>query len=311
MVSKNSGTPLPSRRAFLSGRRTERTPWEALLSRLRRGVEGRVFDFSTPAGSARLVPAHMQDVYRARKLCQEYGVTLALDGIPSAALLDDQPVLWVEPGTAMSRHERLGEGDPRWFVQPGCLIGDLEAAGLPQFRDQPPHLTVAAWLADRRGCDWDHGCTAQSGLVHALVLLADGTQANLGAFGVDNRKPLDNIRVQSMIPRLFELHSTLMAARADVPEWSPRYRLDALGPADGRNINLAHLLLGHGGELGWVEWLVFDERMAGSPSERPYESRYGHRSGPDEAGRAADAAVRALFDPDGLFPASGQAFRAI
>jgi hypothetical protein len=299
----------PSRRAFLVGRRAERSPWEAFLARLRRAAQGQVYDFSTPAGSARLVPGHMQDVYQARTLCHEYGITLALDGIPSSAPQDDAPVLWVEPGSAMSRHERLGAGDSRWFVQPGCLIGELESAGLPQFRNQPPHLTVAAWLADRRGCDWDRGRTAASGLVHALVLLADGTQANLGAFGVDNRKPLDNLRVQAMIPRLFELNAGL-TADADAGQgtcWDARYRLDALSPAAERTLNLSHLLLGHGGELGWVEWLVFDERL-GEPADRPYESRYGQRSGPGDALQSADRAVRALFDPDGLFPAQGQRF---
>jgi len=297
-----------SRRAFLVGRRTERSPWETFLARLRRAAQGAVHDFSTEAGSARLVPGHMQDVYHARSLCVEHGVTLALDGMPSAARLDDGPVLWVEPGAAMARCERLGPDDPRWFVQPGCLIGELEQAGLPQFRDQPPHLTVAAWLADRRGCDWDCGDTAASGLAHALVLLADGTQANLGAFGVDNRKPLDNLRVQGMIPRLFELASSPAAAglRAD-GLWNGRYRLDALRPAVGRTVNLAHLLLGHGGELGWVEWLVFDER-AGHPAERPYDQRYGRREGTEVATGDMDFAVRALFDPDGVFPERGQRF---
>ncbi len=77
--------------------------------------------------------------------------------------------------------------------------------------------------------------------------------------------------------------------------------------AAGGTINLAHLLLGHGGELGWVEWLVFDER-AGSPAERPYELRYGHRPGTDAAAGDMDQAVRALFDPDGVFPEQGQRF---
>ncbi|WP_323017712.1 hypothetical protein [Castellaniella sp.] len=293
----------PSRRAFLVGRRAEQSPWDAFLSRLRRVAQGQVYDFSTSAGSARLVPGHMQDVYQARALCREYGITMALDGVPCASSLDDAPVLWLEPGSAMARCERLGPEDPRWFVQPGCLVGDLESAGLPQFRDQPAHLTVAAWLADRRSCDWACGQTADSGLTHALLLLADGTQANLGAFGVDNRKPLDNLRVQGMIPRLFELSANLQGAEDSY--WDARYRLDALSPLAGRTVNLAHLLLGHGGELGWVEWLVFDERL-GAPAERPYESRYGNRPGPGAAQRETDRAVRALFDPDGLFPAQGQ-----
>ena len=80
-----------------------------------------------------------------------------------------------------------------------------------------------------------------------------------------------------------------------------------LQPAAGGTINLAHLLLGHGGELGWVEWLVFDER-AGFPIERPYELRYGRRPGTDAAAGDMDQAVRVLFDPDGVFPEQGQRF---
>src|SRR3546814_19171830 len=80
----------------------------------------------------------------------------------------------------MSRCERLEAGSTKWFVQPGCLLGELEAAGFSQFADLPCHITVAAWLADRRLCDWDTGATGYSGLVHASVLLADGTLASLG-----------------------------------------------------------------------------------------------------------------------------------
>ncbi|MFA7437739.1 hypothetical protein [Castellaniella sp.] len=296
-----------SRRAFLTGRRSQRTPWEHFLARLRRVVEGSVFDFGTQADGARMVPAGMQDVFHARGLCHQFGVMLALDGMPFSARLAGEPVLWVEPGAAMARCERLGESDPRWFVQPGCLLGTLEAVGLHQFRDQPAHLTVAAWLADRRSCDWDAGHTADSGLVHAQVLLGDGTRANLGAFGVDNQKPLDNLRVQSMVPRLFELAASVSQASAASPFWEGGYRLDALRPADGCSINLAQLLLGHAGELGWVEWLVFDERL-GQPLGRPYGERYGQRPEAAAAWREVDDVVKQLFDPDGLFPRPGQRF---
>ncbi|HEX7386888.1 MAG TPA: hypothetical protein VF285_06380 [Castellaniella sp.] len=295
-----------SRRAFLTGHRTERSPWETFLSRLQRVAEGHVYDFSTPVNSARLVPQQMQDVYHARSLCLEYGIHFALDGIPHASALADTPVLWVEPGNGMERYERLGPDDPRWFVQPGCFIGDLEQAGLPQFRDQPPHLTVAAWLADRSLCDWDAGDTAASGLVHALVLLADGTQANLGAFGVDSRKPLDNPRLQQMVPRLFELSGQAGAVAPDAL-WNARYRLDALKPIAGRTLNLSHLLLGHGGELGWVEWLVFDERL-GQPVDRDYPDRFGTREASLNTDASTDQVIKGLFDPEGLFPSQAQRF---
>lgn len=275
------------------------------MQRLRRGIVGKVFDFGTPAGSARLVPGEMADVYRARTLCQELGVRLALDGVPHAARLEDEPVLWVEPGTAVSRFQRLSEGDTRWFVQPGCLIGDLEQAGLRQFTDLPCHLTVAAWLADREWCDWDAGRTADSGLVHALLLLNDGTQANLGAFGETNHKPLDSLRLQQMIPQLFDLNASASAwASGERAPWPGRYRLDALAPQGGASINLAHLLLGHGGDLGWVEWLVLDER-APLCAPREYKDRFFQRQ-PDAQALALDRRIKQLFDPAAVFPDPGQ-----
>lgn len=311
-----------SRRAFLTGKRVEKSPWENFLARLRRRVEGQVQDLQTDNGTARLIPAQMQDVYSARSLCIEYGITMALDGLPKPSRLDEAPLLWVDPGSAMAKFNRLGPDDTRWFVQPGCLIGELEQAGLSQFKDQPPHLTVAAWLADRQSCDWGFANTRKSGLVHAMLMLADGTHANLGAFGIKNQKPLDNMRVQAMIPKLFELAAGLDNLGEQVIErqentenqavgnnevlFDCKYRLDALKPADGL-INLSHLLLGHGGELGWVEWLVLDENQ-GEPITRPYDVRYGNRQLTVKSNFTNDLKVRALFDPDGLFPDKAQKY---
>src|SRR5690606_3260300 len=132
--------------------------------------------------------------------------------------------------------------------------------GFSQFADLPCHITVAAWLADRTLCDWDTGETGCSGLVHASVLLADGTLASLGPFGEQNTKPLEGARLQNLVSSLFQVAagSEAQACRHE-PRWPARYRLDALFPVVGQTINLSHLLLGHGGDLGWVEWVVLDE----------------------------------------------------
>lgn len=294
-----------ARRAFLTGRRAAQTPWEEFLRKLRHRARGRVFDFNAPAGSARLVPEDMADVHSARTLCQEFGIRLALDGVQHSTRMDEQAVLWVEPGLAMARFERLSEGDTRWFVQPGCLLGDLEEAGLHQFKDLPCHLTVAAWLADREWCDWDTGRTADSGLVHASVLLNDGTQGNLGAFGDASQKPLGTARLQQLIPHLFELSTSEPVGRLGGQAiWPARYRLDALTPQAGRTVNLAHLLLGHGGDLGWVEWIVLDER-APVFEQRPYHDRYFQREAGEDAA-ALDRQVKLMFDALGIFPDPGQ-----
>lgn len=302
-----------SRRAFLTGRRLSQNPWEAFCQRLRSAAAGAVFEFEKHdgIGSARLVPKHGADVHHARALCAEYEVLLALDGVPHAAKLNDQPVLWLEPGRDMASCQRLEEGSSKWFVQPGCLLGELEAAGFRQFADLPCHITVAAWLADRSLCDWDAGETCKSGIEHACVLLADGSSVNLGPFGERNQKPLTGLRLQQLVPSLFQLSvGTDAQACRQARRWPGRYRLDALLPAPGQSANLAHLLLGHGGDLGWLEWVVLDERLAQPQVETPYAERYSStRRGQEELGTRAtdlDARIKALFDPADVFPYPGQ-----
>jgi len=302
-----------SRRAFLTGRRTPHSPWQAFCRRLQAGTEGAFYEFGMreEVGSARLVPKQASDIRKALALCAEYGVHLALDGVPHAAKLGDQHTLWVEPGRELGNCQQLEPSSPRWFVQPGCLLGELEAAGLAQFADLPCHITVAAWLADRSLCDWEAGSTHLSGVVHASVLLADGNAVSLGAFGAGNKKPLTGARLQQLIPALFQLSTgaDAQACRRGA-RWPGRYRLDALLPAADRDVNLAHLLLGHGGDLGWVEWVVIDQRQARPHAELPYGERYG-------AGRAAragvaaqagelDSRIKSLFDPAYVFPYPGQ-----
>ncbi|NYT58909.1 hypothetical protein H0A65_08225 [Alcaligenaceae bacterium] len=302
-----------SRRAFLTGRRTAQSPWKAFCQRLRNTVEGNFYEFdgNEDIGSARLVPKKAADVHKARALCAEHGVLMALDGVPHAARLDEQAVLWVDPGRDMSMCQRLEPGSTRWFVQPGCLLGELDAVGFSQFADLPCHITVAAWLADRVLCDWDTGATGASGLVHASVLLADGTVASLGPFGEQNKKPLEGARLQKLVASLFQLSAgpEAQACRAE-SRWPARYRMDALFPADGKTVNLAHLLLGHGGDLGWVDWLVFDEQLVQPQVELPFAQRF-------TAGRAQvaglatqtgdlDMRMKYLFDENEYYPYPGQ-----
>lgn len=302
-----------SRRAFLTGRRVSKDPWEAFCQRMRRMATGTFFEFDKQedVGSARLIPKQAGEVQQARALCEEYGVLMALDGVPHAARLNGQPVLWVEPGRELAGCQRLEPGSTKWFVQPGCLLGELEAAGLHQFASLPCHITVAAWLADRTLCDWEAGHTHKSGIEHASVLLADGTSANLGMFGHANQKPLKGAQLQKLIPQLFQIAAQPDAqACRQQSRWPARYRLDALLPADGQTVNLAHLMLGHGGDLGWLEWVVIDERLAQPMGEASYEQRYSPgkraRDGLALPASEVDAHTKSLFDPLDLFPYPGQ-----
>jgi len=305
--------PSASRRAFLTGRRTPQDPWEAFCQAMRRAVDGTFFEYSSGdgPGAARLTPKQASDVHKARALCSEHGVIFALDDVPGAARIDDLPVLNVDPGRSLGRCERLEPGSPQWFVQPGCMLGELEAAGLTAFADLPCHITVAAWLADRRLCDWPAGETHRSGVIHASVLLSDGNQVSLGPFGENNRKPLEGARLQRLIPTLYQLSSTQSSLDCRAQQaWPARYRLDALLPAQGQTANLAHLILGHGGDLGWVEWIVIDERLAQPLPEQPYDRRYttARAAAQNLAAQAGelDASIKNLFDPENLFPHPGQ-----
>ena len=55
------------------------------------------------------------------------------------------------------------------------------------------------------------------------------------------------------MPALFQLSTGPDAAACRGGAWAGRYRLDALRPQAPATVNLAHLLLGHGGTLAWVQ----------------------------------------------------------
>ncbi|CAM4376908.1 hypothetical protein [Bordetella muralis] len=281
----------PSRRAFLFGRQTPRTPWDAFLQRLGRLVQGRVSNLGAeragqPLGHnpgtevpnrARLTAVHREDVRQARALCAEYGVVLQLAGladdtrsaVPQAGARDPWDAAAVD-GPGQKYTNALAQGDVlevdpssldmvthdpesgQWVAQPGCRVGELAASGLLQFRGAPPEWTLAAWLARSRG--WMPGATAMSGVVQAELLFSDGTVESLGAFGASDVRPLRSAMVQRLVPALFQLSSSPDAVICrEAPQWPCRYRLDALQPTAPAQVNLAQLLLGHGGTLAWVE----------------------------------------------------------
>ena len=297
-----------SRRAFLMARRPPASPWEAFCQRLERLVSGRFEALAHVQGHgrARLIAEKATDLHHAQALCAEYGVVLALDG-PMVREPDDRPVLWVDAGNGLASFERLEPGSASWFVQPGVMVGELEAVGFTQFATLSPCLTVAEWLADRQY--WPHatGTLADSGLLFASVLLGDGTQAGLGPFGEANTRPLKGLRVQNLVSSLFRL---VMDDDADaclaVGHWPARFRVDTLRPVGGRGVNLANLMAGHGGALGWLEWLVMQpvqgpEVIASMPGTLPGDLQ-PEIVALEAPAKRLDAAVKTLFDPEGRFP---------
>lgn len=300
-----------SRRAFFMGRRAVRSAWGQFSQRLHRVVEGSFHDDGEyeGCGRGRLVCGAPADIRHARALCSEYGVVLVLDGLDFPAFPVGQSVLRVDPGRTMVQCQPMPDASHLWFVQPGCLVGELQQAGLRQFDDFPSYLSVAACVADRTLMNWPVGCTWRSGLMLASVVLADGSTGVLGAFGHDNRKPLDNLTLQQLVPGLFRLAADAPARECARSEfWPGRYRLDALMPAAGRGVNLSHLLLGHGGDLAWVDWMVFE--AVSEPQAPPVLKGWGQQAGePGDlwyTAQGIDLQVKGLFDPCGIFPHPGQ-----
>lgn len=342
----------PSRRAFLMGRTTPRTPWQVFCQSLRRvcagelkliqalggpdamapGADGRAMaargmartagataaataaaaDAASPAGAgshmvgspsatpqARWTPVDGADVRQARMLCAEHGVQLALTG--SSVSTEGRPVLWVDPAALKGLAREPGPV-PRWRAGPGVTLGELSAAGLPQFAGADPALTLAAWFADRGAAVWPTGRGDLSGVHEADVLLADGVADTLGPFGADDGRPLRSASLQQLVPALFRLASGEDARWCgEQPAWPARYRLDALLPAAPAALNLARMLHGHGGSLVWLESLVLEAPPAASPSPLP-DLAGPAASLPPARARALDRRVKDNFDPAGLFP---------
>src|SRR5699024_194712 len=218
--------------------------------------------------------------------------------------------LWVSPGSGLGGYQRLQGHGSRWFVQPGCTLGTLVQAGLDAFTSLPPDKTIASWLADRTLSDFAPNNTWQSGIEHAKLLLGDGSSISLGPFGRDNTKPLEGRRVQELIPALFSLSGLeQMQSFANADFWPMKYRLDALlNNGSKHGMNLAQILPGHGGDLGWVEWLVINAEHLDPDQglEFRYSTELLEQSQWCELANGIDAKIKRLFDPDNVFTVNGQ-----
>lgn len=300
-----------SRRAFFRGRRLPQTPWEEFCQRVRRTLTGEFIEFKVAgaAGSGRITVQDTADVHHVRALCHEYGVVFCLDGLSMPVRQPEQATVWVRPGKRMSQLSRIDEHSNRWFVQPGCTLGDLVDAGFESLSHLPRQLTVAVWLADRTLSDYVPGRTFRSGLEHASLLLGDGESVHLGPFSAENTKPLRGLRLQQLVPALYRLAAGPQAkACLKAKFWPSRYRLDALMPDHGAPQNLAHFCLGHGGDLGWVEWVVLNRDTMDPAQDQAgcFSTDLVDAEGLREHAAELDWAVKDLFDPQRVFPDIGQ-----
>lgn len=299
-----------SRRGFLFGRRTAPTQWGQFCARLARICAGQVrWDDQPDQQCAWLVPARQVDVLHARALCQEYRVQLVLAGTqrvqrqrPSDLL---PPRLFVESGAAWAQLMPADDSGAVWRADAGCSMRSLQQVGIAAVQDADPEQTVAQWLASSDAARWPIGLGALSGIEELEVMLADGTVAQLGPFGANATRPLRSMTVQKMIPKLFELASSPEAlASAQAEHWPVKFRLDALMPAAGEDVNLAWLMAGHAGQLGWVQTVWF--KREGIETGRETLVQYAQSSEylPVSVEGCVKLAqqLKALFDPAGIFP---------
>lgn len=301
----------PSRRAFLRGRRPATTSWEQFCQRLQAFSSGKLVTFDVPdgLGLARLTVEQAGEVPRILSLCNEFGVVLSLDGVTMPARDTEHPTLRLRPSKSLAQFDQLDDHSGLWFVQPGCTLRELAEAGMSAFSTLPGSTTVAAWLADRTLVDYLPGQTALSGVEHLQLLLPDGEALTLGPFGHDNARPLESQRARQLVSSLFRLTSDATARSWLEHEfWPLRYRLDALMPVQNASVNLAHLVLGHGGDLGWVQWVVLnpDKLDANQGITSRYSADLIDFEPWVDSVNELDRNIKALFDPQSVLSVYGQ-----
>ncbi|HJD43488.1 MAG TPA: hypothetical protein H9906_00475 [Candidatus Paenalcaligenes intestinipullorum] len=299
--------PSPSRRAFLSGRRSALSNWEQFVLALKARVQGELSSDPNQEAQLHWQPVSAAEVHFALSLCRRFDIQCHTVGIAPPLNEPDMPTLWVDPSAGLNQVQALETEGPLWFVQPGCTMQQLVDVGLTAFAKLPAELTVAGWVLDRRWQAWGNGHTRFSGVVHASLLMDDGTVSSLGPFGARNSKPLNTPRLRQLVPELFQLSVTSGNQACFLADtWRGRYRLDALQPALGSELNLAHLVLGSGGDLGWLEWLVIDERLLALSEPLGLANVFDAKPVDADSALAVrwselDAHIKQLFDPDYRF----------
>lgn len=296
-----------SRRAFLRGPRVASTPWEQFIKRLQRCIHGEFTALTNfpQASAGRLIVQSNQDIYHLLDLAKLYGVKLVLDGFVPSVLPPEARVVVVVPGEQLSQLKPLDTQGHRWFICAGVRMQQLVAAGLVQCRAFPPTLTIAQWLASPRWTAYPTTQTQHSGVMQARLCLSDAVPVTLGPFASDDRLALKDWRSQALVTQLFRFtYASDVAHWLTRPQWPLRYRLDAL---KAREVNLAQVLLGHQGALGWLEWLVLDRRKLHGVDAREVDSSlsFGLSSEEQTAAAALQHSIKQAFDPDDIFTTCG------
>ena len=299
---------LASRRAFLTGRPMPNADVQALL-RLTQSMPGALLDVGGGAASpvARVSPTNAAQVRMLLQWCTQLklqlvpaGVCLGLDDPLENELLRPAdlysrvsptvPTICID----VRRHlTQLApeEGGRVWRAGPGCTIGELPTAIADDLLSHPDvHAgqTLASWFA-RSGC---------SRYLQAVdVMLSDGSLERFGPLGAGGVPSVRSPIAKRLIPALFQmLCEPLAQAWCTSDNWPLRYRLDAIRVDQRRVPDMARLLAGSRGTLGWVEEFTFDTAHAVETAGAAAQS------GCHPEALALERRIKALFDPSDIFP---------
>lgn len=286
-----------SRRFFLTGQSSADGTWSKFHQRLLQELDEEQLIFMSAPRQARFIPHTLNDLHAAFFLARHFEIKLALftaQNVVQASQHEDLGgVLWIDP-QRLNRCEQLDELG-RFYVEPGCTMQQLAAAGLTAFSRLPGQLRIIEWLDDPA---WQQGRAPQdSGVQMASLLLPDCSVARLAPFGVEAKMELNTPTLRRIVPQLFQLAGGERVQQLlGQPAWPLRYRLDIF--ADSQEVNLAYLILGQGTRLGWLQWAVLDARtlQVGTPPARPQNNEKIQHWVQD-----LEATVEGMFDPEGRF----------
>lgn len=288
----------PSRRAFLGGRAPELSNWDQFLLQVARKVQGRLQTLEQTNEQAVLSVAVITDLHHVRQLCHAFGIRLCLLGVSGHTEDSVGAILWLDVA-ALNQLMPVNEDRSHWFMQAGVSMAQLKEVGFSSLVDLPDDLLVAQWLAEPAYQSYALAELKHSGVLHASLLMADGSASSLGAFATENTKPLNTPFLRKIVPQLFQLvNAEGVRVALDLFPSQQRYRWDIFHQQHV-DLNLAHLLLGHQGDLGILEWLVLDQSIHQKPSRSALQD--SESTALTLQVQELDLAVKQLFDPDYLF----------
>ncbi len=276
-----------SRRAFLTGGLEKSAGRSALVSRLRKEIQGEIYSdaasrgrYATDASIYQIMPIAVAvprtelDARIAIEIARDLKVPLLPRGAGTSQC--GQTVgeaLVIDHSKYLRNILEIDLKAMTAVVQPGVVLDHLNAALKPHGVWFPVDVSTAAQCTIG-GMAGNNSCGSRSlfygNMVHNVegihALLADGTRAYFGRFGDSGDMALVGARMNQLIPKLFQIAGSVEdEIKAVWPKVMRRlggYNLDIFFPQSERPylpndpselVNFAHLLVGSEGTLAYFE----------------------------------------------------------